>query len=320
MSISTIEDKKKTCRFCGYQDTRTYCSKCGLNLEHSVSTPLSYIQARYSSVHEITLRFIRTFFILLIKPGQFFLALNNPSKGASIVSLVGNKEPAFRVWRRPTTPEGYLLIIILIIAIFSKYNNSASDFFQNFIETLIRQDLLSTSELFIKLNITSIIFNISLLIIEIGKTDYFSLVIEIVIVFYIFTITKPYQLLLGLAKKEAAIFIEYFQYMFLQSILCYIILFSGWNLLNAYFILSDLQSFLIFLIFFITPSIYYFLITPALNLPKICDVSYGRIAIVYFVMLVILITSPVSLPLFYGVFFLWRAILRLLKRGNTQIV
>ena len=294
MGGNATDLNKMFCRFCGHEDNLTFCSQCGLPLEHEVKTLTDYLRDRVWLLVEPALQFLFTLIPLLFRPCKFFRTLvkEDAAMDGLLILGFGKKPDSFRSWCRPLTTVGYLFAATLIGALLV---TSALEIDKLFPGDEIEEALLST-------NIPDFFFFIAL-ISQGTETLYLpGLLIELTLLLTLFGVLKPYQCVLGIKPDRTEFFVEYFLYMATQFLFCWGISVAiatyqfpaGSRLVEfipilefsfpAEFLLVEFIVIVGFLVF----SIYYFLIVPLLIFPQLYCVKRWRISISYFVTLAIM--------------------------------
>ena len=287
MGDNATDSNKMFCRFCGHEDNLTFCSQCGLPLEHEVKTLTDYLRNRVRLIIEPVLQFLFTLVPLLFRPCNFFMTLAENGVAMDGLWILGlKKEASFNSLRRPLTTVGYLFVATLIGALSVTLVLGIDKLFTvDEIKEFLRWINIPDSVLFITL--TSWIFEI---------LDSPVLLTELTLLLTLFGVLKPYQWVLGIKLDWVKFFVEYFLYVSIQFLFCWIIFAAiAANLFSAdsnLFKFIPLVGFLIF-------SIYYFLIVPLLIFPQLYCVKRWRISIAYFVTLAIMPFIHIFY-LFYG--------------------
>ena len=82
------------CRYCGNQDTMTYCSRCGAELIIDLPTPLKYFADRLSFLLQPAANFVCAFLFLLFRPVKFFDMLEKDGATVNVLYMfTSHREP-----------------------------------------------------------------------------------------------------------------------------------------------------------------------------------------------------------------------------------
>ena len=268
------------CRFCGFKCTPRFCRRCGIAFgDDTASSFWRYSFYRLRTILSSLLIFLRTV-LLLLRPVPLFRTLAAEGVGVHTLRLFTKRRTTacFSDWRGVTTPQSYLLIVLLFAQFAFFLDIDKKGIFAEINDKLVYDKLV-----WLKPILASIGF----------------LLLELLLVFMLFVAYHLYRLLLGI--RRTLLFSEVFLYSATQWLFLMTSLYFFTVRLPGIISLPEPYLGHTFFGAALALSVFYFLLTPLRLFPQFFSVSRCRIVVSYGLMIVL----PVLLIVVHVALLFW---------------